>query len=227
MIRIEGEYELADYKQVVALRERRTWLPRIPTLIAGGLTLFLVAAAIVFSTGIGGSRNVELSFVIWLVLLALWRFGIRPLQLSWEFDRLRRLYAPFVCEVTEEGVSFQSEFISERIHWHAVAQWRETTRQFVLDCVVGPSFTTRHPSRFPYLLSFSYAYYSVLRYRLLPKRLFEDEAAIIHFRELLVANHISRKGVTSRVLAIIAANSLDVGVVVAIIVGVIALALRR
>ena len=70
-------------------------------------------------------------------------------------------------------------------------------------------------------------YSTLLGYRVIPKRLLEDEEAIVHFRELLVANHISRKGVTSRVLAIIAANSLAVGVVVAIIVGLILLAVRR
>ena len=220
MIRIEGRYALEDYIQVVTLREWREWLTRIPLLIAGGLTLFLDAAAIVTSTSVGGSRYVELTFVIWLALIALWRFAIRPLGLYVEFARLKLLYAPFTCEVNEQGISFQNEYITEMIRWYTIAEWRETRQCFVLDCVAAPHFTTRTRSQ-PFSLSLNrFSYYAALRYRVLPKRLFEDEAAAIRFRELLVAHHISRKGVANRVLAIIAVNSLAVGVVVAIIVGV-------
>ncbi len=228
MIRIEGQYELKDYMQAVALNDRRLLLAPLPLMVVGGTALFLffVAAAFVSAANLGGTHYVELTFVIWLALFTLWQLVIRPLRLSRELSRRPELFAPFVCEATEQGISFQNGSTTEHIHWHEILERRETKHLFAFECVVPQMRLTGHAGRLPgvFLL---HRYSTLLGYRVIPKRLFEDETEVVHFREMLVANHISRRGVTSRVLAIIVANSLVVGVVVAIIVGLILLAVRR
>ena len=165
MIKIQGQYELADYKKAHKLHAYRG------RLYSWGN--YYVIGLLIFGT-VGGSLLAIANVLPWSIVFypalilgiyVLVQFVIVPQQLKRVFNQQKDFTAPFEIELSDGEFSLKNQFGTSHLPWNAFVKWKEDKEILLL-------------------------YRSDIMFNLLPKRLLSNEGEFEYVREKLRQNNV-------------------------------------
>lgn len=234
MIRIEGQYDLDDFKQAVALADVRPWFYRVQQGVAQVIVLLIAAFMLPFLLRVPVSIPTWAFLPLLLLLIALWFLVVKPWLLARAFSRSGIMSQPFEIALNEDSFSLSNANGLESVKWSQLLAWRESADLFVFRCIRLYSQADGIPEpetrRLWTFVIFLYRFYTGRHFHIIPKRFVRSENDLAYVRECLSARRVPPEIGTAwsmKPFALMALNFVVLGVIVFIIVGLIALALRR
>jgi hypothetical protein len=132
MVTLKGKFELADVKAAQSLHARPdrwvTW--------AGYGLLGLIALAFIAEIVFAAMGRLSWTYVLYpailLGFLVLYRFYLRPYQITRSYNQHKELSSPFEMQLTDEGYAITNSYGSGKIPWGDFAKWRADDQVILL-----------------------------------------------------------------------------------------------
>lgn len=124
MVRLTGQYTLADFKAAQGLHRRQgrltTWAMALAMGSLGAVTLSGLLLALMGQLPWMGALFPALLLGFW----ALFHFVLLPRQLVRLFTQQKELSIPFQIEVSDEAFDFRNQYGSSHIPWEDFTKWK-------------------------------------------------------------------------------------------------------
>jgi hypothetical protein len=165
MVTLKGKFELADVKAAQNLHARSS---RLITWV-GYYLIGLIVLVFIGEVVLTAMRLLTWTYLLFpafiLGFLALYRFYLRPYQITRSFNQNKELSSPFEMELTDEGYGISNSYGSGKIPWKDFAKWKEDKQIILL-------------------------YRTDNMFNMIPKRLLHDETEVQHILEMLRQNNV-------------------------------------
>ena len=165
MVKLKGKFELTDVMAAQSLHTRSnrvvTW---VGNYLLGLLVLIFIAEIVLAATG-----RLTWTYLLYPALilgfLALYRFYLRPYQITRAYNQHKELSSPFEMKLTDEGYAITNSYGSGKIPWKDFAKWKEDKQIILL-------------------------YRTDNMFNMVPRRLLNDETEAQYILEQLKLNNV-------------------------------------
>jgi len=135
---------LGDYQEAFVTPEAKPLGRKMLVAVLGGVMVIL-GILVLTVLGLSQSAAAITIMALWILLLSVCRFVVRPLWIGRDFRKHPNFSREQRLVIDEEGVHYESEVGQSDKEWRAYSRYRETTNLFILH--LGPRLIEVVPKR--------------------------------------------------------------------------------